>query len=364
MISSPLYVGLYYNSLLLIVVFFIFFSKKNIKISIVNDKRNSIFLLCVLLLYISFRPIDSKYFGDTEAYKRIFDSFSWGWSSSFYTKDTGFYYLTYLLSIFCNITAYFAVIGMLYILPVLFAFKSEFKRNYYVAFLVYVTSFSFWGYGVNGLRNGAATSIILLAFFCRDRKVAFASLSLLAVFCFHKSVIFPLFFFVVAKYVTRTKLYISFWLLSIPLFFLFGEVVSTLVSTWGILGGDDERLTAYFSPGDEYDVTKFSSVGFRFDFVLYSAIPVVLGYIYIYVKKFNNAFYTRLYNTYLVCNGCWILVISVAYSNRFAYLSWFLIPVIITYPLLKEIIFSNQRKVVLMIVFFNYLFTYVYWLMK
>lgn len=365
MIDSSIYIAVYYNLLLLIVFSFLCSSSQRFSLShsLVNDKRCLFILFVLVFLHITFRPIDSRYFGDTETYKRTFDSLSFGWMSDSYSKDNGFYYFTYLLAKFCNVTTYFGAIALLYILPVVFAFKKEFRKNYFILFLVYATSFSFWAYGVNGLRNGVATSLLLFAFFNRGRYVLVLFLSLIAVFCFHKSVAITLCFFLVTKYVNKTNYYLAFWLLSIPSFFLFGNLISSFISSWDIFG-DDNRLNSYFSPGDEYDITKFSSVGFRIDFILYSAIPVILGYIYIYKKKFREDFYLRLYNTYLATNACWILVISVAYSNRFAYLSWFLIPVIIVYPLLKECLFKKQRSIILMIVFFNFLFTYVYWLIK
>ena len=34
-------------------------------------------------------------------------------------------------------------------------------------------------------------------------------------------------------------------------------------------------------------------------------------------------------------NAIWLLVIRIAYSDRIAYLSWFLIPIIVLFPLLS-----------------------------
>lgn len=362
--SSIVYIALYYNLLVFFVVRFVITSKDfRVKKSLVNNQFNSFLLITVVLLHITFRPIDSKYFGDTETYKRIFDSLSLGWNAMYYNKDIGFYYLTYLLTKFCNITSYFCVMAILYVLPIVYSFKKEFRHNFYVPIILYITSFSFWGYGVNGVRNGVATSLVLFAFFYRKNNLLFLLSSLAAIFFFHKSVLLPILFFLLTRYVNNPKIYLCFWILSIPLYFILGNNIISILSIWDMFGSDD-RLNSYFSPGDEYDVRKFSNIGFRWDFVLYSAVPVLLGCFYILKKKFFDAFYLRLFNTYLACNACWILVISVAYSNRFAYLSWFLIPVIMIYPLLKTVIVKNQKKMILLIVVCNLIFTYVYWLIK
>ena len=37
----------------------------------------------------------------------------------------------------------------------------------------------------------------------------------------------------------------------------------------------------------------------------------------------------------MYANAFWIMVIRAEFSNRFAYLSWFLYPIVLAYPLLK-----------------------------
>ena len=45
---------------------------------------------------------------------------------------------------------------------------------------------------------------------------------------------------------------------------------------------------------------------------------------------------------YLTANAFWILVIRSSFSNRFAYLSWFLMAIIIFYPFFKHINFCPR----------------------
>ena len=46
--------------------------------------------------------------------------------------------------------------------------------------------------------------------------------------------------------------------------------------------GFDDRLNSYIT-SDEYD-DQFSDVGFRWDFLLYSVMPIILGW-YVVIKK-------------------------------------------------------------------------------
>ena len=46
--------------------------------------------------------------------------------------------------------------------------------------------------------------------------------------------------------------------------------------------------------------------------------------------------YKNLLNLYLCLNGIWMLCMYAAFTNRIAYLSWFLYPIVLVYPFLQE----------------------------
>ena len=83
--------------------------------------------------------------------------------------------------------------------------------------------------------------------------------------------------------------------------------------------------------------------GFRWDFVAYSLLPIVVGWYYIYVKKFKDGMYTHLYCTYIIANSVWLLVIGAFFTDRFAYLSWCLIPILLMLPLCRARLFEKQN---------------------
>src|SRR5690606_2663239 len=85
--------------------------------------------------------------------------------------------------------------------------------------------------------------------------------------------------------------------------------------------------------------------GFRWDFVLYGALPIAVGAFFIYGKKRFDAFYLKLFCTYVITNAVWLLLITLPFSNRFAYLSWGIMGLVIAYPLIKWKVFKQQQVV-------------------
>ena len=120
---------------------------------------------------------------------------------------------------------------------------------------------------------------------------------------------------------------------------------------------DDER-TRYLLEVGMFD-DEFRHVGFRWDFLIYSAIGVFAGWYYLFKKKLKDINYYRLFNTFLFTNAIWILVIRANFSNRFAYLSWFIMALVVVYPWLKAKFENEQNKKFAYTILGYYLFTYI-----
>ncbi len=148
---------------------------------------------------------------------------------------------------------------------------------------------------------------------------------------------------------------IRVWLLAIPVAFFFGNGLETAISSFfDIIGLSDKRTENLFV--EELDGQAVSR-SFRLDFIIYSGVAVFLGYYYTVKKKFSDIFYARLLNTYLIANTVWILMIYAAYTNRTAYLSWFIMPLVLIYPLLKAQFVRKQSHWVFWIVIGSLVFT-------
>jgi hypothetical protein len=98
---------------------------------------------------------------------------------------------------------------------------------------------------------------------------------------------------------------------------------------------DDNRMSSYLSQDESSALVRYK-VGFRWDFVLYSLIPIAAGWYYIVKQKFDDHLYKSIYSAYILANSFWLLVIRAPFSDRFAYLSWFLMPLILAYPVIKQ----------------------------
>lgn len=51
-----------------------------------------------------------------------------------------------------------------------------------------------------------------------------------------------------------------------------------------------------------------------------------------------------LANTYLLANAFWVMLIRANFSNRFAYLSWFLYPILMAYGVIRLHLWEDQDR--------------------
>ena len=251
-------------------------------------------------------------------------------------SDVGFFYVNKLLTRF-PIEWYFYLCSILYLLGIYIFTKSLHKYQYGILFLCMLLNFQFVSYGVNTMRAGLASSTLLVAIACRDRRIVELAFIIFATMI-HMSFALPAMCYLLAKKYDKTKWYFYVWLLSIPLSAIGGSFIQELFGT--VLGGEERASYLTVNAAD----TQYK-VGFRIDFILFSCAPIVMGYYMIYKRNFKDALYKNLYNMYLLANTFWILVIRASFSDRFAYLSWFIYSPLLIYPLVKQpTIVSNSYK--------------------
>lgn len=307
-------------------------------------------LLIFILLYIGFRPI-SGVFVDMKTYANRFNSYLQG-AQLRSTKDIYFQYFTYFATKIIPIQIYFFICAAIYILPLWYASKKWTGQLRFYLFLLFVVSFSFWDYGTNGIRSGMASSLFILAM-SRDNWKWRAFILFLSV-SIHKSMALPIIGYLLAYGITKPKLFLYFWLLCIPVSLVAG---TSFQSLFGFILSDN-RTSDYFNPDSEFGSKSSGNWGFRWDFLIYSASAIVAGSYYIFKKNYKDHLYQILFCTYAFVNGIWILVIRVPFSNRFAYLSWFMMAIIIGYPLLKDNLLRNQNIAIanIMMAYFGFTF--------
>ena len=322
-----------------------------------NLKRKNIVGVVIfisILLLVGLRPVSGQYFGDMSRYSRSYVNLCNGVDNNVLNvSEMGFIAFMKFTTVFSNNRIFFVVCFLLYSYPLYLASKIIFGQYWYYSFLILISSFSFFSYGTNGIRNGLATSIMILALSQSEKRIRFILLALLAI-SFHKSLIIVLVAFGVTQFFNNNKLILVGWLVSIPLSLIMSGFWETFLAEYLI---SDEKATRYLlNEGMDYEQTN---IGFRWDFILYSSFGVIVGWYFIFKKGFDDKRYSRLFNIYLICNAVWILIIKVPFSNRFAYLSWFMLGIIVVYPFLKKEFFKNQHIVLATVLSLYFCFTYL-----
>lgn len=351
------YSYIYDNIILLFIVFTLFHTIRYTGFTSQTEYYNKILgiiLFLFVLFYMGMRPV-SWYFGDMTTYAKHFDDIVKFGESKLNKGDIVFYSIMEFLALIESKTLFFFTITLLYISTLYFACKRLFSKYHFFAFLILVGSFQFWTFGTNGIRNGLATSVVLLAFTYFDKKW-FMYLLFLIAFNIHSSVLIPITAYFVVYYLKSEKLYYKVWIASILLSLFIGNSVENFITNIGIM--NDDVVNSYFKNKDLY-TASFASTGFRWDFLLYSSAAVFVSYYFIFIKEFKDPYYIMLSNIYLLSNSVWILVIQASFSNRFAYLSWFMMGIIIIYPFLKQVFFNNQFKIIGLVILGYFSFTYL-----
>lgn len=311
-------------------------------------------IFIVVVLYMGLRPV-SFYFGDTVNYANSFYRYQMN-IAQFQISDGGewvFNSIMYFFAKYSNLHYFFLFCATIYVGALWWAFKRIFKEDYLIPFIVAMGMFTFWSYGVNGIRNGMAASIIILALTYRQNLVVFALLFFIAL-GIHKSLYLILFAGIIAFFIEDSRIFLGIWLGCILISLVGGGALANMLANSNLI--EDDRFSSYVAGNLTED--EFSYSGFRWDFLLFSAIPVAVGYYIIDKEEYKDKFYIWLFNIYLMTNAFWILVIRASFSNRFAQISWFLIPLIMTYPFFMKKFWDDQPVKIGFIVVISYLFTF------
>ncbi len=304
--------------------------------SIKRGQNNFVFAIFVSLIFALFlggRPIYSGQFGDSANYAITYYRYNMG--QNVYNGGEGEWLWAKMMSEASrslDISTFFTIVDLLYFGFTLWTCKRLCPNNIMVALLFMIGAFSFYTYAVNGIRNGLACSIVLLVISYmtkgKPNLIIAVPLSIFAM-AIHRTTILPLTsLFVSVFFIKKFKWAYTFWILAILISLVAGGFMTNVFAGLGF----DERMVKY-TQGNIHD--QYDNTGFRWDFLIYSMMPILLGY-YIVVKHgIRDKAYEILLSTYTLSNAFWVMVIRANYSNRFAYLSWFMYPLVLVYPLLN-----------------------------
>lgn len=303
----------------------------------------------LMALFIGLRPI-SGLFVDMINYASFWEhsaSSTFDWSAENFIFDNIFALMS---GYGYTRTMFFLLIATIYFVCTAIACQKMFGKNALFAFVVFLGAFSTFSYATNGIKAGAAGAIFLLALAYKENKL----LSLLFLWVslgFHHSMILPIGAFILCYFVKRPKWFFYFWLSCSIISFL--HITSFMDWLADFIAGTDERGAGYLKEVDNWG----GKSGFRLDFLIYSAMPVLAGYYAIFKRYINDQKYEFIWSIYLVTNAFWLLCMYGSFTNRIAYLSWFMYPIVLVYPFLRKEIMDGQHIMLKRITYLHLLFT-------
>lgn len=352
------YFAIFYNTILAVVLI----SSLGIRPSI---RRNQVvevpsFVLCFFFWLFAVWILGSEPFvigswTDRGCYAQgVVDAQRYGYMSGISTGEKAFSLYVYLSSFIVSPKGWFYLTALIYVGNLLLVSWRLTREYAYVLFLSFLIAFQFYNYGENTIRAGIAASLMLVGITLCNKPRWMFMIFIIAVLC-HKSMVVPMAALAVAYKFPKTKLFIGIWIACIFVSYFGGSFLQNYVA-----GLTQDTRADYFTKGDAFYMSMF-----RWDFLAYSALPVYLGWFYIYRLNFKSEFYRWVYNAYLMANTFWIMVIRVAYTDRFAYLSWFMFPVLLMYPLLSQQLYRecyNQSRNIIIVLFGQISFSYfMFW---
>lgn len=358
--------GYYYHYIFLIIVSFVTIVTVHYYMSLDDLRKEktkipAFILLIIIVFFVGLRPIDNVFVDMFDA-SIIMDlrqgqDFLFNWDTDNIIHDNIFNY-------WCHKeypkAPYFLIYSFIYFVGIYISIRKLFPENLLMAFVIYLGAFSTFSYGTNGIKAGAAASIFLIAIAYKEKwyiSIPFLIISL----GFHHSMTLPISAFIIASLFHNRKFFLAFWVICLVLAALHITYFQELFA-----GLTDEHGAEYLDLSDKGIAEKVKYVsGFRIDFILYSAVPIFLGYHLAEKHQIKSLFFDFLWCVYVLCNGVWLLCSYASYTNRIAYLSWLLYPIVLAYPFLAIIWKEDQYKYVKFLAWghlgFTLFMTFVYY---
>lgn len=317
-----------------------------------DNSKGAFFLAVILAIYIGMRPMGDM-FGDSIGYAGYFSSLVG--SSYTFTLDTENVLfdniLAWMASMGFSVNAFFLVCALVYFLCRYWSCRKMFPNNTWAAYLLFLASFITYTSSINGFKAGAAASLFCVAIaYKEDKRWWMMPLFLALSFGFHHSMHVCIAAFIACYFYKNTKVYSVFWI------FAFICAVSHVSYFQTLFAGfTDEKGAGYLLTDDNSGWLT----GMRYDFVIYSAMPVFCGWYIKFKKKLEIPGYDFILNLYLLLNGMWMLCMYASFTNRIAALSWFMYAIVLAYPFLhgEQIFKFNKNKTFATIMILHLAFT-------
>lgn len=345
-----------------------------------DSKKSLVYLIIIGLivsLFIGLRQ--SKVGRDTESYISHFND-----AASIQNIDKfeiGFSYLIYFISKHTNsVEFFFFIIALIITIGYVKFFNNVYKKTlnlrssslgrYLIFFTILLFSSWYYALTMNGIRQGVSLVFLYLSLyqlFYENKKIKFIVFYLLAISFHHASIMMaPLLLFYKARF---RIVFIAWTLLGLGYFTSTNELFIEWISTRFNL--QIYKLVKYYAvergeqPGDGL------YYGFDIKFFIYTIFwPLLLLALTKWKSRLksndiNNKEIMVLIKMYLFLSMPYFILGFGAYSNRYAVLCWFLIPVMQFYSISSlrfRYLFGRSAVLCLLIGFLFFCFVQLQWL--
>lgn len=327
MIPAEIYQDIYLLFILILAIIYLRNYRINKPLS--KHPRSSvatIVVMIIVILYIGLRPL-SDVFADMPQYYGYLQNFH-NTTFRFNPVAENLIYDNLMMYLACHNFPYplfYLLIAAIYFVCYYTCIRKLFPKDTLIAYILFLSAFLTFSSSTNGIKAGTATAIFMIAVAnYNDAKIWIPFL--LLSWGFHHAMHLPIAAFLCSKIVRNPKFYFFVWLFCLICAMAQITDFQTMFADY-----TDEKGASYLISDGEWGGKE----GFRLDFVLYSAMPILVGWYSIIKRKFADKYYKSILNIYMLTNGVWMLCMYMNYNNRLAALSWGMYVVVMFYPLLR-----------------------------
>lgn len=310
-----------------------------------DDYQPLVLFSVFYILFFGLRPVvNDGTFGDTGPYANKYELLqNYGVFDMQGSEDVGSDWIFGTLMRSCaqvmDVHFFFTIVMFFYIVMMFAGCRKLDNCHGATLMLFCIGAFEFYPFSVNGIRNGMACSFLIfaLALLNKGNKLWPIILSFIAIGC-HKSTALPVACMFFTYFVRKPKLMYIAWFGAIVISLAVGNYIDNMLS---LLNFDDRLADNLQNDSADGQLLEHR---FRWDFLLFSSMPILLGAYTLFKRRLYDKTYLLLLGTYMYANSFWVLAIRGIFSNRIAYLSWFLYPIVLAYPLLTLPVFKKNHS--------------------
>lgn len=303
------------------------------RLNTLNNKYNARLILFLLLLACSINVVyrDLMY-TDTPVYINYFTEIGYldfSQAAGNFSSEPLFVLISWLLA---KVTeeprVFLGVMWLLFVVPFYVYLKRIFTSWQLVVVLFTYLNFPFlYSYTTNGIRQGLSMIFIVLAstYFIKDERSKRMYVFMIISSLFHWSgLFFSIALFLLMKLNINLRMLVMIWGVGALLFITnTNKIIESFAMKF------IPKLSQYT---DSITLSHYSLDRNRIDFLLFSLLWIVAS-LFLYYFVHRDESYKKIIRIYLMFNIVFVLFGFVAYSDRVAGYSWFIIPLLVWYPI-------------------------------